>query len=259
MAEEKKRELLVVDDEASLCKTLKTLFEERGVSVATASTAHEALEQIKKVHPEAVLLDLRLPDSSGFVVLSKLRAQFPDLRIVVISALSDERTMQEALQRGASGYLPKPFDFERCFYTAMGVETEEVSRLAPDPQALARIPESMATQHRILPLRWDDAGLRLAMADPMEKARIEELKALLSCEIQPVAAVGGDLLAAIRRHYQTTLQQSANRPTGPISAVPRAVETDPKLVRLINELIRQAHTRRATDLHLGLGGARPVG
>jgi len=252
-----KKELLVVDDEVALCKTLSTMFEERGVTVATATTARAALEQVRRKHPDVVLLDLKLPDSSGFIVLSKLKAQFPDLRVIIISALSDEKTIQEALQRGASGYLPKPFDFERCFYTAMGIETVDLARLRPNPKALEHVPESVATTHHVLPIDWDGRTLQLVMPDPLDAAHCEELTALLGCAVTPLAAFGGDLAAAVRRSYAASAYSPltggapATEPTARPAAIP------PEIIQLVEHLIQDAHANRATDLHIGIGPNGP--
>lgn len=132
------KDVLVVDDEPKVCRALKGFFERRGVRVATASTARACLKQVRQGPTEVVLLDLRLPDRSGLDVLSELKHQQPRLRVVVISALNDQDTIHEALQRGASDYLTKPFDFNRCFSAAMGEEVSPGERVIRFVNALIR-------------------------------------------------------------------------------------------------------------------------
>jgi len=244
------KELLVVDDEPMLCRALSALFTERGIHVTTAHTAQQALETLNHVRADVVLLDLRLPDASGLQVLSKIKAQFPTLRVVMISAYGDAQTAQEAKIRGASDYLAKPFDFDRCFYTAMGLETVDLSVTEPAPGALARVVAEVAQRERVLPMRWDNGTLHLAMADPLDTPRLEELKALLRCEVKPLAVVGGELLAAIRQRYGLAAEPSA-------SCEPHALEDRKEIAQLVHDLVHRARARRATDVHLGSGPRGP--
>lgn len=245
------KELLVVDDEPTLCRALQALFTERGLHVTTAHTAQEALERIQQVRADVVLLDLRLPDLSGLEVLSKLKAQFPHLRVVVISAFGDEPTIQEAMIRGASDYLAKPFDFDRCFYVAMGLETVDLTVTDAKPSALERLPAQEALRHRALPLRYEQEALFVAMADPLDAHHLEELKALARCEVKPLAVVGGDLAAAIRRSYRLHAEPPAQ------AREPQPIATDQVATRLVHDLLQHAHEGRATDLHLGNGPKGP--
>ncbi|MBI4342294.1 MAG: Flp pilus assembly complex ATPase component TadA [Candidatus Omnitrophica bacterium] len=239
------KELLVVDDEPMLCRTLSALFTERGFHVTTAGTGHEALEKLHQVRADVVLLDLRLPDSSGLQILSQIKARFPDLRVIMISAYGDAPTIQEAKIRGASDYLAKPFEFDHCFYAAMGLEAVDLSAAQPQADALARMPAGLAQQHHALPLAWDGRTLRVAMADPLDAARLGELKAQLGCEIQPLAVVGGNLAAAIRQGYAAA---PSSQP--PAHTLP-AVEDREEATRLVQDLVRHAKAERATDVHLG--------
>src|SRR6185295_155673 len=142
------RELLVIDDEKTLCKALGSLFSRKGIHVTTAGTAQDALRHIEDTNTDIVLLDLKLPDASGLDVLTTLKEKFPHLRIIVISGTSDQSTIDEALHRGASDYLAKPFDFDRCFYIAMGVETVDLTTAEAQPQAIAKLPPELALRYQ---------------------------------------------------------------------------------------------------------------
>jgi type II secretory ATPase GspE/PulE/Tfp pilus assembly ATPase PilB-like protein len=256
-----KKAMLVIDDEPVLCKALGALFSQKGFTVTTATTAHEALERAQQAQADVALLDLKLPDASGLDVLSTLKERFPQLRIVVISALSDISTIHEALERGASDYLPKPFDFDRCFYVAMGFETADMTSAVPEPEALARMPADAARRHQALPLRWDGAALHVALADPLDAERVEALRALLKCPVTPVAALGGPVADAIRRSYPNTTTAPARRTRRVAQAAPAATPAPAReaeaAAALLLDLVRHAHANRATDLHLGTGPAGP--
>ncbi len=257
------KELLVVDDEPKICRALTVLFEERGVHVVTAPSAREALEQITRVQAEVVLLDLKLPDGSGLDVLSKIKEQFPQLRVVVISALANPATIHEAFQRGASGYLTKPFDFDQCFFAAMGIEAVDLTLVRPDPQALARVPRAVAEQYRVVPIRWEQDQLQLALTDPLDEPRLEALRAALHCPIHPVAAIGGDLGEVIARWYRAdstprAIPEESDTSSSPASAERPVSPTEASVgAKLFEGLLRNAQKHRATDLHLGLSAQGP--
>ncbi len=256
------KELLVVDDEPVLAKALSALFTERGFTVNTAGTARDALTQMDKVQADIVLLDLKLPDSSGLDVLTELKTKFPHLRVVVISAFTDEATIQEARQRGASGYLAKPFDFERCFYTAMGIEAVDVTDVQADAAALARLPAAVAKRVHALPIRWVGDALLVAMAHPLDEAHLADVKATLDCPIHPAAVLRGDLDAAIRRCYQSggdVAKRTYSAPAieAPQPLAPDVPAADPGLTQLLDGVIARAHAQGVTDLHFGIGPQGP--
>jgi len=259
------KQLLVVDDEAALCRMLSTFFAEKGFHVVTAGTAHDALAQIHRMQPDVVLLDLNLPDSSGLELLSTLKSKFPSLRVVIISGLCDEQTIQQAFRLGANDYLEKPFEFTQCFYAAMGLETVDVTTAQVHSEALARVPVSVAKRYQVLPLRWDEATLELAMADPLDVQRLDELKTVLDCIIKPLGVVAGDLETAIQRSYGVGAGISSSTAWPKTSEPGRAATPSPEwgtedsagVSGLMHELIQRAYDNRATDLHLGISPQGP--
>ncbi len=100
--------VLVVDDEPQILRALETTLRGAGYTVETAATAGEALARAAARPPEAVILDLVLPDGSGVDVCRELRGwlQSP---IVVLSVVSEEQEKVEALDAGADDYVTKPF------------------------------------------------------------------------------------------------------------------------------------------------------
>lgn len=262
---ERLKHVLVVDDEPGICRALKAFFESRGLRVATATTAQSALDQAQCEPAESVLLDLGLPDGSGLEVLSRLKQQCPNLRVVVISGLSDQETIQEAMQRGASRYLTKPFDFMECLYAAMGVETVDVSTAQPDPEAIRRVSPAIARRYEVLPLRAGQGTVTLAMVDTLNVGRLGELAALLECDVVPAAIIAGDVAEAIDRQYGTSSGQSrigvpAGRCAVPGQRVtadaPLPGERDP-VAQGVQALVENALTHRATNVYLGTGPGGP--
>jgi len=259
-------ELLVVDDEPKISEALRAFFEEKGFRVSTAPTIQAALRQFEHTPADVVLLDVRLPDGSGLDLLSILKNRAPHVRAIIMSCLADQQTMEEALHRGASRYLTKPFEFGQCFYAAMGIDTVDVSEVAVDADALTRVPATVARRYHVLPIRFHDETLQLAMADPFDVQRLDELAMLLGSTIEPLAILEGDLAEAIQRWYgvgaslsKCALTQATERPPQGTSlqSTQDALEEVDGVTRLVNDLVQQAYTHRATDLHLGVGQDGP--
>jgi two-component system KDP operon response regulator KdpE len=103
--------LLVVDDEPHILKVLSTGLSMRGFQVRTALSGEEALEEIRRESPDAIILDLMLPGMSGLEVCRRLR-EFSTVPIIVLSARGAERDKVMALDQGADDYVTKPFGIE---------------------------------------------------------------------------------------------------------------------------------------------------
>jgi len=107
--------ILVIDDEALNLAILEELFDAAGYhNVTYESSPFEALKHYKADHFDLVLLDLNMPDKSGFEVMEAFEAANILLPppVLVLTALNDKATKIEALNRGASDFLTKPFDHE---------------------------------------------------------------------------------------------------------------------------------------------------
>ncbi|MBZ4398910.1 sigma-54 dependent transcriptional regulator [Myxococcus sp. MISCRS1] len=101
--------VLVVDDDAELCELISLRLEARGMKVTTALTAARGLELLEQEEVDAVVLDLRLEGADGLEVMGQMRARSPDLPVVILTAHGTIETAVEAMQRGAYGFLTKPF------------------------------------------------------------------------------------------------------------------------------------------------------
>jgi two-component system KDP operon response regulator KdpE len=100
--------ILVVDDEPQFARALATNLRGAGFDVDTAATAGQALAAARQSPPDAVVLDLRLPDASGREVCCELRT-WTDVPVIVVSAVGDEAEKIAALDAGADDYVTKPF------------------------------------------------------------------------------------------------------------------------------------------------------
>jgi two-component system KDP operon response regulator KdpE len=100
--------VLVVDDEPQIVRGLKIILRNAGYQVEAAETKEQALAALAARPPDAVVLDLVLPDGRGVEVCEQVRA-WSRLPIVVLSAVGDEREKVRALDAGADDYITKPF------------------------------------------------------------------------------------------------------------------------------------------------------
>jgi two-component system KDP operon response regulator KdpE len=100
--------VLVVDDEPQIVRGLRVVLRNAGFHVDSAGTKEEALDALSHRPPDAVLLDLVLPDGSGVDVCREVRT-WSHVPIVVVSAVGDEREKVRALDAGADDYVTKPF------------------------------------------------------------------------------------------------------------------------------------------------------
>jgi DNA-binding NarL/FixJ family response regulator len=100
--------VLIIDDHASFRSVARELLERRGFAVvAEADCAISGLEAAERVAPEAVLLDVRLPDGDGFDVCHALTRRDPELAVLLVSADEPHRDSGRIRDCGARGFLPK--------------------------------------------------------------------------------------------------------------------------------------------------------
>jgi len=101
--------VVIVDDHAMVRTTLRLILRSAGdvAVVGEAADGEEALRVCEEVHPDVVLMDLRLPRLDGVASIRALQRRTPMPRVLVLTASYDERLIQEALAAGASGYVLK--------------------------------------------------------------------------------------------------------------------------------------------------------
>ena len=101
-------EILVVDDEVQIRRLLRFTLEDAGYRVREAESGHRGLVEAAHRRPDAIILDLGLPDMTGVEVLGRLR-EWATLPVLVLSVFGEERSKVAALDAGADDYLTKPF------------------------------------------------------------------------------------------------------------------------------------------------------
>jgi DNA-binding response OmpR family regulator len=122
--------ILVVDDDDSILSVLRVRLEQDGFEVIVVRTGYEGLETAAVTPPDLALVDLRLPGMDGFEFSRRL-LQIAEVPIIMLTAVDDEQTVVEGLERYAEDYVNKPFRYPELRARIGRV----LARRAPDPTA----------------------------------------------------------------------------------------------------------------------------
>ena len=116
-----KKIILVVDDDKSIRFILRKLLEKNGYEVETTGNYNGLLRSIKKISPDLLITDIRLPDGNVLKNIPEIKKIYPSLPIIVISAFSTLETAVNSVKFGAFEYLSKPFDIENVLKVVKSV------------------------------------------------------------------------------------------------------------------------------------------
>jgi two-component system response regulator DevR len=111
--------ILIVDDHEMVREGLKAILmaEPDFTIIGDAANAAQALKCIEQLHPDIVLLDVRLPDSSGVEVCRAVTERFPEVAVIILTTFTDEQLVAQCIQAGARGFIVKDierFDLKRA-------------------------------------------------------------------------------------------------------------------------------------------------
>ena len=104
--------LLIVDDETDVREFAKSFFTKRGIEVFTAPGGRQALDIISKESPNLVLLDVRMEEMTGVEVLRELRKNNNQTKVIMVTGVEEEETINEANSLAVIGYIHKPLILE---------------------------------------------------------------------------------------------------------------------------------------------------
>ncbi len=107
------KKILIVDDDFSVRETLTDILESRGWSVEGVPTGREAVEKIEEKNFDCVILDLRLPDFTGFEIIERIKNRVNKSRIVVITGYATDQIIVDALSKAEYFLLLKPVEPEQ--------------------------------------------------------------------------------------------------------------------------------------------------
>jgi DNA-binding NarL/FixJ family response regulator len=104
--------VLIADDHQLMVEGTKQALESAGgfEIIAEASNGAQVLPLVRRLKPDLVLLDMRMPEMDGLQCLAKIRKEFPDMKVAMLSVSQDPDLIQKALKRGANAYIVKTVD-----------------------------------------------------------------------------------------------------------------------------------------------------
>lgn len=125
--------ILTVDDHSLLRKGIAALVnaEPDMKLIAEASNGQEAIEKFRSLHPDVTLMDLQMPDMNGAEAIARIRDEFPEARIVVLTTYSGDAQVLKALKAGARAYILKGHVHRELLETIRGVHAGQ-RRIPPD-------------------------------------------------------------------------------------------------------------------------------
>ncbi|HSF32110.1 MAG TPA: sigma-54 dependent transcriptional regulator [Candidatus Tectomicrobia bacterium] len=101
--------VLIVDDEPDMLSNCTRILRRCGYHCLTADTSEQGLSLVGTVQPDVVLVDLRMPGKSGIEIVKSVKARYPAIEVVLMTAYATIETAVDAIKQGAFDYLPKPF------------------------------------------------------------------------------------------------------------------------------------------------------
>ena len=118
--------ILIVDDSFYMRTMLKNMLADAGYEVVgEAPNGQTALELAKETKPDLITLEVILPDNTGLDVLKGIKADQPDMKVIIVSAVGQEVIVNEAMEYGAKAYIVKPFSEEKVLEVVSQVLGEE--------------------------------------------------------------------------------------------------------------------------------------
>jgi DNA-binding NarL/FixJ family response regulator len=115
--------VLLVDDHALVRNGIASLLKANDIDVVgEASDGLEALEKARQLKPDLILMDIMMPRCNGLEATRLIKAEMPEIKIIILTASDDDEALSEAVKSGAEGYLSKVFGAEK-FLTLLSMVT----------------------------------------------------------------------------------------------------------------------------------------
>jgi DNA-binding NarL/FixJ family response regulator len=189
MSDSKKIRLLCIDDHPTVLDGLCAILNLQAdmIVAGTSSNGQDGVQRYRALRPDVVLLDLRLPDMTGFEVIQHIKAEAPNARIVVLSSHEGDVDIRRALDAGAQGYVPKGMVREELLDVIRTVHAGKKRLPSAVAQTLAEhISADMVSPREVQVLSLMSAGKRnkeiaaeLSIAEDTVKMHVKNILAKL--------------------------------------------------------------------------------
>lgn len=116
------KRIMIVDDSGFMRMMIKAVLQKGDYEIAAeAENGAIAIEKYREVRPDLVLLDITMPEINGIDALRRIKAEFPDVKAIMVSAMGQKPLVTEAIRAGASDFVIKPFLEEKVLMTIENV------------------------------------------------------------------------------------------------------------------------------------------
>ena len=155
--------ILIVDDEPAICEILSRQLADEGYECGQAHDVDAALSELAGAGYELMISDIRMPGRSGLELLDQARQTFPDLAVIMLTAVDDRETAIHTLEAGAYGYVIKPFDRNDLLISVVNaLERRRLTLLSMDHQR--QLEAQVRERTSELRLREEEIAFRLVTA-----------------------------------------------------------------------------------------------
>ena len=185
--------ILVVDDDRRMAKTLVSIFQVKGYHAEAAHSGPEALEKVAGERFDCVLTDIKMPEMNGVALYRAIKARRPDLPVVLMTAYSTDRLVQEGLEEGTVAALTKPLDINLLlsFFSCLRQERSIVI-VDDDPQFASTLGDILQARGFAVTQVADPHGV-------VERVRPNGQTVLLDMNLNDIG--GLEVLREIRAQY----------------------------------------------------------
>lgn len=142
----KRANVLVIDDDENIRKTLSKILEREGYSVEAVENGKQAIEASKQWFFNVALIDIRLPDMEGTKLLDRLKETEPKMVKIIVTGYPSLENAIEAVNRGADGYVLKPFDADKLLTTIKNQLREQREKMKYSEEKIAEYVENRARE-----------------------------------------------------------------------------------------------------------------
>jgi CheY-like chemotaxis protein len=235
---ETKGVVLIVDDQLDNLRLLSQLLSERGYSVRAAKTGIEALSSIQSALPDLVLLDIRLPDISGYEVCAQLKSSEAtrDLPVLFLSALKETDEILRGFAVGAVDYIAKPFQAEEVLARVkINVEMKQIRAII---------------EQNAVDLQFANDQIQIELAE-RKRAEVEKVELEAQNRQLQKADSLGRMAGAIAHHFNNQLYAVMGNLEIAMDDLPLGVNSNESLVSAMQAARKAADVSRLMLTYLG--------
>ena len=122
--------VLIIDDSEKIRERLVTLLSEEGQIqvVGQAGNGFDAMNELRRLQPDTVILDIRLPDRSGIELLKEIKGRYPAVKVIMLTNFDNSQYRRQCRQLGADHFLNKTLEFEKIIDSILGLQNTNASK-----------------------------------------------------------------------------------------------------------------------------------